>query len=106
MAATPHPSDPDPSEPQPLSEHEERALSDLEARTAADDPTLDARLARRTSAGFDRLSVREYNALIQVGVVFVVAVAVLPRPWAVGLIVAGVMLVPAVIAHFVSRGDR
>lgn len=29
--------------------------------------------------------------------------AVLPRQWAVGLIVAGVLLVPAVIAHCESR---
>lgn len=48
MAATPQPSDPDPSDRAPLSEHEERALSDLEARTAADDPSLDAHLARRS----------------------------------------------------------
>lgn len=30
----------------------------------------------------------------------------LPRPSAVGLIVAGVVLVPAVIAHGAGRGDR
>jgi hypothetical protein len=70
VTATPHPPDPDPPDRHPLSEREDRALSDPEARTAADAPSLDARLARRPSTSFDRrLSVREYNVLIQAGVV-------------------------------------
>lgn len=36
----------------------------------------------------------------------VVAVAVLPRTWAFVLLLVGGMVVPAVIAHFATRGGR
>lgn len=49
---------------------------------------------------------REYNVLIQAGIVFVVAVAVLPQSWYFGLIAIAVMVVPMVIAYFANRGDR
>lgn len=103
MAATPAAPDPQPREPRPLSERERKALSDLEAHTTSQDPALSLRMRRTRARWHDHLSPRAYNATIQAGVVFVVAIVLLPRPWAGGLISLAVVLVPALIAFVAIR---
>jgi hypothetical protein len=46
---------------------------------------------------------RARDALIQVGVVFVLAVVVLPEPWAAGLLVLAGMAIPSAIALVAMR---
>ncbi len=82
MAATPHRPDPDPSHRRWPSGKEQRAPADPEASAAADDSVVGARRHRRSWTAFDRLSARERNVLIQVGVISVVAVG--DRPAVVG----------------------
>ncbi|MDD7968090.1 DUF3040 domain-containing protein [Actinomycetospora lemnae] len=105
MAATPFAPDPQPREPRPLSERERRALSDLEAHATSEDPALSLRMGRTRPRLSDHLSPRAYNATIQVGVVFLVAIVVLPQPWAGGLVSLAVLAVPVlIVAVAIRRG--
>ena len=103
MAATPAAPDPEPRDPRPLSERERKALSELETQTTSQDPALSLRMRRTRRRWYDDLSPRAYNATIQAGVVFVVAMVVLPRSWAGALLSLAVVLVPAVIAVVAIR---
>jgi hypothetical protein len=105
MAATPFAPDPQPREPRPLSEHERRALSDLEAHATSEDPALSLRLGRTRTRFYDHLSARAFNATIQAGMVFLVAILVLPQPWSGGLISLAVIAVPVlIVAVAIRRG--
>lgn len=95
---------PEPSEPRPLSDREERALLDLEARLAGDDPALSMRL-RPTATWRSHLSDRVVNLVIQVAVVVVVLVVVLPGPWAAALVAVTLMVVPGTISLHLSRRE-
>jgi len=102
MPATPSASGREPGEP--LSEQERRALSEIESLTRDEDPVLVARL-RRTPPTW--VSSRTYNAVMQVAVVFLLAVVVLPGPWAAGLLVLAGMAIPSAIALVaLRRGAR
>ncbi|GAA4780879.1 hypothetical protein GCM10023200_12680 [Actinomycetospora chlora] len=102
----PRPPEPqEPQEPRPLSEHECRALSELEQHLADDDPSLHQRMRPRP-AWMPAISSRAYNALIQVAVVLVVLVVLLPPPWAAALAVVVVMLVPTVITVLAQRREQ
>jgi hypothetical protein len=103
MAATPAAPDPQPRGPRPLSERERKALSDLETHATSEDPGLSLRMRRTRTRWRDQLSPRAYNATIQVGVVLVIAIVLLPAPWAATLISLAVMLVPTLIASVAVR---
>lgn len=96
---------PEPQEPRPLSDHEQRALSDLERRLSDDDPALSLSMRpRRSWTG--GLSSRAFNAAIQVAVVLVVLLVVLPSPWAATLIAVVVMVVPTALLMYDIRRER
>ncbi|GAA4883469.1 DUF3040 domain-containing protein [Actinomycetospora straminea] len=96
---------PEPShEPRPLSERERRALLDLEARLADEDPARSLRL-RPQAAWRAHVSDRAVNLLVQVAVVVVVLVVVLPGPWAAALVAVTLMVVPGTISLLVSREE-
>lgn len=101
MPATPSTPGPEPGEPRPLSARERRALSELEAATRGEDPGLAARLRGATHRG--GVSPRTYNAVIQLGIVFLLALVVLPRPWAAGLVVFASMAIPSAIVVIAIR---
>ncbi|MDD7939653.1 DUF3040 domain-containing protein [Actinomycetospora lutea] len=94
----PEPSD----EPRPLSDHEKRALQDLEHRLADDDPALSMSL-RRSAAWREHLPDRTLNLAIQVGVVLVLLVVVLPTPWATAIVVVTLIAVPGALAVMAAR---
>ncbi|PVZ04978.1 DUF3040 domain-containing protein [Actinomycetospora cinnamomea] len=96
---------PEPQEPRPLSDHEQRALSDLERRLSDDDPALSLSMRRRRS-WFGSLSSRAFNAIIQVVVVLVVLLVVLPSPWAATLIALVVMVVPTALLAYDMRREK
>jgi Flp pilus assembly protein TadB len=98
---TPRTPDP-PDGPRPLSDHEQRALHDLEHRLADDDPALSVQL-RRPAPWREQVSDRAFNLLIQITVVVVVLVVVLPGPWAAALIVVTLMAVPGTVTVLASR---
>lgn len=103
MPATPPSPGPGSGDPRPLSERERHALSELEARTLDEDPTLGARMRSTEPGRRDRTSPRSYNALIQACIVFLLAVIVLPHAWAAGLLVLAGMVVPSAIALVAIR---
>ncbi|HSK60327.1 MAG TPA: DUF3040 domain-containing protein [Actinomycetospora sp.] len=104
MPAPPTGPEPQP-EPRPLSEREERALRELQAGAVAEDPALSLRLRRTSPSWRSQLSPRAYNAIVQIAVVYVLALVVLPRPWAGALLAIGFMLVPTTIAFWSIRRD-
>jgi Protein of unknown function (DUF3040) len=105
MPAPPTGPDPHSPGPRPLSEDEQRALSELEAGAVAQDPALSLRMRRTSPSWRERLSSRAYNAIVQIAVVFVLALVVLPETWAATLIAIAFMVVPAVIASWCIRRD-
>lgn len=103
--AVPAAPDPTPRDPRPLTERERRALSDLEAHTMSQDPALDLRMRRTRTRWHEHLSSRALNATIQAGVVFLVAVVVLPPAWAWGLVFLALVAVLALaVAVAIRRG--
>lgn len=105
MPAPPMGPDPQVPEPRPLSEREERAFSELQARAVAEDPALSLRMRRTSPSWRSQLSPRAYNAIVQIAVVYVLALVVLPGPWVGALLALGVMVVPTVIASWSIRRD-
>lgn len=101
---TPRPPEPS-EEPRPLSDHEKRALHDLEARLDDEDPALSVRL-RRPAAWREHLSDRALNLAIQAAVVLVLLVVVLPGPWAAALIAVTLMVVPGTLSVLAARRER
>ncbi|GAA4880210.1 DUF3040 domain-containing protein [Actinomycetospora straminea] len=107
MPATPSTPGPQPDDSRPLSEREERVLSELEATTVDEDPALAARMRRAQTGRGDGIPSRTYNALIQIGIVFLLAVLVLPHPWGAGLVVFASMAIPsAIVLVALRRGAR
>ena len=105
MAATsPTPEPVDPNDPRPLSEHEQRAFSDLEQRTTHEDPAMAMRM-QTPPTWTGTFSPRVFNGMIQAAVVFVVAVVLLPAPWAAALIAAALMVVPTALIVFFHLRD-
>ena len=107
MPATPSDPGPRPRRPRPLSEGEQRALAELEAHTVDQDPALAARMRRAGSWWGDAVPVRAADVAVQVCVVLVLALVVLPRAWAAGLLVLAGLVVPSAIAVIaLQRGAR
>jgi hypothetical protein len=107
MPATPPTPGPEPGEPRPLTRQERRALSELEATTRGEDPGLADRLRGATSRRGAGTAPRTYNAMIQFGIVFLLAIVVLPQPWAAGLVVFASMAIPsAIVVIALRRGAR
>jgi hypothetical protein len=105
MPAPPTGPDPQVPEPRPLSEREEQAFSELQARAVAEDPALSLRLRRTSPSWRSQLSPRAYNAIVQIAVVYVLALVVLPGPWVGALLAVGFMFVPTAIAYWAIRRD-
>ncbi|PVZ10023.1 DUF3040 domain-containing protein [Actinomycetospora cinnamomea] len=105
MTATPAGHDAQPPERRPLSEHEQQALRELEAHATETDPGLSMRLRRATPRWNSGISSRTYNTIVQVAVVYVLAIVVLPRPAAGVLIGLALALLPALLAVWSIHRD-
>ena len=99
------PRTPEPEEPRPLSDHEQRAFSDLEARLVDGDPAPGGRLRRSAPQPASQPS-RTLNAIIQAAVVGTVLVVVLPPQWGAVVVAIAFMAIPTALTLQAARRDR
>lgn len=92
---------PDPQNPEPLSSREKRILAQIEGELAAADPELDTLSA---TVGHPRHTPAwRTDHVLQAAAVIVIAVAVLPGPWLITLLVFAVLAGPPIAAILTLR---